>query len=700
MKTIRQNQISECGLACLAMVAWHHGQENEISELRSRFPASLKGISLSRLMAIASELGLASRAVRLEPNDLQNLSLPAILHWDMKHYVVLEKIQRNGVVIRDPAAGKLIVSRNELESRFTGIAVEFSPLGDFNKKKSANKIAWSDITGRIRGVWPEVAKIVFMSAVIQLCLLLIPIYMQVALDHVVPTGDEGFLVVLALAFVLLACFQAAATYARGWLVIKLSSSIGLQWGVNVFAHLIRLPLDFFEKRSFGEVVSRIGSVQHIQRTLTTSSIEAVLDGFMAAATCVLMIIYSPTLFGVVAGTVIVLALVRVSYLTKHRSETELHLQSQARQHSFLLESLRGIQTLKTSVLQQTRTSSYSNVAAATIGREAKISKMTLGFVTLESAIFGIEKIIVIFLGVMFVLRGAMSVGMLVAFVAYRDQFSLRISSFINRAMEFGLLRVHAERIHEVVGVEPESSGGGGSLHILDERAVLQIDGLSYRYGSEERRVIDNCSLLIEPGTSLAIVGPSGAGKSTLVKLLLGLYLPEEGRIAYGGQDIAKLGLHNWRRIVGSVLQDEQLYTGTVYDNIMLGCEDRCEARARQAASVASVAFEIEAMPMSYNTLIGDMGAALSSGQKQRVLLARALYKEPKVLILDEATSHLDEMNEAAVNAAIARLNITRIIVAHRPSTIASADRIVELADGRLHEVRRRRQEDLESAQSA
>ena len=683
MKPVLQAQAAECGLACVAMVAGHHGQRDGLRALRQRFPLSLKGATVARLLGIAQAMGFQARALRLDLDELPQLRMPCILHWDMNHFVVLAKAGRRRVIVFDPAVGRRVLRPEELSAHFTGVAMELEPGADFRSTPAPPAIRLSRLTGRVRGLWPALVQVLLLSVALQVFVLLAPFYLQWVVDQALVSADHDLLTVLALGFGLALLLQLAIGLVRGWSVVFLSSRLGLQWTGNVFAHALKLPLAFFEQRHLGDVVSRMGAVQAIQRTLTTSFMEAVIDGLMAIATLAMMFLYSAKLAGVTLGAVALYLLLRALAFRPLREATERQLVAGALQQSHLLESLRGMQSIKVAGEEPFREGGFRNLMVETVNQELRLARLGLGFSTASQGLFGLERVVVIWLGAGLAMQGVFSVGMLIAYLAYKDQFAARVAGLIDKAVEFRMLRLHGERLADIVLAEPESDATASVQVAAAADPCLQVHGLGFRYAEGEPWVLRDCSFTVEAGESVAIVGASGSGKTTLVKLMLGLLAPGEGSVSVGGHDLRRLGLRNYRARIGVVMQDDQLFAGSVAENIAFGDLDPDLARVEAAARLAAVHDEIAAMPMGYQSLIGDMGTTLSGGQKQRVILARALYRRPQLLFLDEATSHLDLDRERFVNAAVRQLRITRLIIAHRPETIASADRVLVLRGGRI-----------------
>lgn len=682
---VLQTEAAECGLACLAMVAGAFGFETDLRALRKRFSVSLKGATMADLVRMAEGLGLVARGVRAELGELGQLSLPAVLHWDMNHFVVLAQVRRDEVLIHDPAGGARWQRLAEISPHFTGVALELQPGMDFKARRERQPVRLAQLVGPVQGWKRSLGQILVLALALEAFVLLTPFLMQWVVDGVLVSADRDLLLTLALGFGLLVLVQSATAAARGWAVLVLSATLNHQWLASLFAHLLRLPAAWFEKRHLGDVWSRFGSVQTIQKTLTTSFVEAVLDGTLVLLTLGMMLLYSPRLAAVALLAVLVYGLLRAALVRRLTQASERSLVHEARQNSHFVESLRGVVAIKLQGAMGERASRFGNLVVETMNAQLSVRKLELGFAVAQRLLFGLERVAVIALGALLVLDGHLSVGMLFAFFAWKETFSTRVAELVDKLVELRMLRLQGERLADIALAEPEAevAGAGAGLPARGQPLALELRGLRFAYADGEPEVLRGIDLRIEPGESVAIVGPSGCGKSTLVKLLLGLHQPTGGEIIAGGVPLSRLGPQAWRERVGAVMQDEPLFSGTVLDNICFFDPDPELAWAEECARMAAVHDEVQAMPMQYRTLIGDMGAALSGGQKQRILLARALYRRPGLLLLDEATSSLDVERERAVNAAVRQLGMTRVIVAHRPETIASASRVIVLHEGRV-----------------
>jgi ATP-binding cassette subfamily B protein RaxB len=682
---VLQTETAECGLACLAMVAGAHGLDTDLPTLRQRFMLSQKGVTLAEMVRMADSLQLSARALRAELDELPQVALPCVLHWDLNHFVVLVGWQRGEALIHDPARGARRVPRSALSRHFSGVVLELTPGPGFAPARQRQTVGWRQLLGPVSGLKRSLAQIAVLALALEAFVLLSPFFMQWAVDGAVVSADRDLLLTLGLGFGLLVLVQVATAAARSWAVLVLSGSLNLQWMLNVFAHLLRLPLTWFEKRHLGDIWSRFGSVQQIQKTLTTSFIEAVLDGLMVLLTLVMMAVYSLQLTAVAVSAVALYAAWRWLHFGRLAAASEEALVFEARQSSHFLETLRGVQAIKLFNAQGDRQSRYASLVVDTMNAQIEVRKLDLWTGLGNRLVFGLERVLVIGFGALMVLDGQLTVGMLFAFFAYKETFALRVGGLIDKAVDVKMLRLQAERLADIVltPAEPVDASISAAADAAILPASLELRDVHFSYGDGEPEVLRGVSLRVEPGEAVAIVGPSGCGKTTLLKVVLGMLTPTSGQVLMGGMPVTALGLRACRDRLGVVMQDEPLFSGSIADNISFFHADMDTAWVERCARVAAVHDEIAAMPMGYRTLIGDMGAALSGGQKQRILLARALYKRPAILLLDEATSSLDVERERIVNQAVRQLALTRVIVAHRPETIASAGRVIALQDGRV-----------------
>lgn len=688
---IRQSQATECGLACLGMVANYHGHEIDMITLRRRFATSLKGATLADVIAMAQQLNMSSRALRVDLEELSKLRMPCILHWELNHFVVLKKVRGNKITLHDPARGIRELTFAEASKAFTGVALELIPSSTFEVKEEKASISMMKLVGSVTGVKSAFCQVLILSVVLELFGVLSPFFMQWVMDMVLVSADYSLLTLLGVGFIMIALFQTMISALRSWVMSWFSSQLSVQWTVNVCQHMLKLPLDWFESRHVGDILSRYGSLNTIQSTLTSRFISTVLDGVMSIVTVMMLFIYNAKLAWLVIALFVAYGLLRFLAYDPVRRANEEQIISSARTQSSLLETLRGIQAVKTNNKQIPRLSAYMNFLVESTNKGIVMQKLNILFGSAQGILTSVGRVVLVWLAALQVLDGNFSAGMLTAFISFSDQFMSRGAGLINAIIDFRMLRMHGERLADIVlsETEPCEEASPSLLDHSDEPEIPQdiaLEHICFRYAPTEPWVIDDISLTIKAGESVAIVGPSGQGKTTLAKIILGLLHPESGVITVGGMDITKTGLQHHRNRIGCVMQDDILFSGSISENISFFDNEPDHAKITRVARLAQIHGDIMKMPMNYQSLVGDMGSFLSGGQLQRILLARALYREPKILVLDEATSHLDIYNEKQINNAIKRMNITRIIIAHRPETIRSADRIVMLNNGKFSEM--------------
>ncbi|USP39518.1 peptidase domain-containing ABC transporter [Acinetobacter sp. XS-4] len=680
---ILQTESSECGLACITIIAAYHGYTTDLVSLRRKFNISQKGSTLNQLIHISNNLNLTTRPIRLELHKLTQLKLPCIIHWNFNHFIVLEKVQHSTVIVIDPAFGRRIISLDDFSRSFTGIALEIWPNADFKKDKFLSKLKLKDIVGNIQGLWKSLSQIIFLALTLELLTLLSPLLLQWVIDYVILSDDRSLLITLIIGFSLLLILQQLIIVVRAWFMLHMSTHINIQWRVNIFNHLINLPVSYFEKRSLGDAVSRFNSIDNIQRTLTSTFFEAILDGLMATLTLILMFLYSPILTSVSLIAILLYSLLRfLSYLPLKNALASEVIHA-AKQNSHFMETVRGTKPIKLFQNQESRKTSWLNLLVNQINANLQTQKFHIFFRFCNGIIFGLENIIIIWLGASLVIDSIFTVGIFMAFIAYKNQFITRFSSLIEKYIEIKTLRVEVDRLADIVFSEPEKLYLQDYSSSVENNIAISINDLSFKYSDFEPYIIKNLNLEVPEGQSVALTGASGCGKTTLMHLIIGILNKNSGYISIFDKQSDLVGLAPIREIIGVVLQDDILFAGSIIENISFFDSNPNQKLIEECAKIAAIDEDIKRMPMGYQTLIGELGSVLSGGQKQRILLARALYKKPKILFLDEATSHLDIFKEAEVNNNIQSLNITKIIIAHRPETIYSNDRVITLSNGEI-----------------
>ncbi|HHZ24933.1 TPA: peptidase domain-containing ABC transporter [Xanthomonas vasicola pv. zeae] len=678
LEPVLQSEAAECGLACLTMIARYHGHEVDLNSLRRRYGSSLKGSSLAHLIATGRNLGFDARALRAEMGYISRLKMPCFLHWDLNHFVVLEQVDRRGAHILDPANGARLLPLQDVGKHFTGVALELAPSANFEPIKDVEHVRLRTLTGRMRGLGKVFLQILGLSVGIEALSLLLPFQMQWVVDRALISADRNLLPIICLAFFVVVLAQSGLMFMRAWVISWVGAVLSEKWTINLFSHLMRLPLDFFEKRHIGDMVSRFTSLSQIQQTLTGSFVEALLDGVVGLLALLVLISYDIYLALVVlvsAGLYAMLRLIMYKYLWRNNEEQLIY---GARQQSELMESVRGVQAIKLANRQADRVLRLANLTQETVLRAMRSQRIGLAFTAINQGVFGIQRVVIVTIGAHMVLKGGFTAGMLVAFLAFADQLTHKVGGVIDKTIDLKMLRLHMQRIGDIALAQPEQESFS-SFHKLSKEPSVAIRNLSFRYSDSEPWIFRNLDLKIKAGESLAIIGPSGCGKSTLAKIILGLLKPTQGSVEVDGVNIERIGMTRYRdEVIAAVMQNDQLFGGSIAENIAFGDMDASMEKIIGAAVMAEIHDDVVAMPMGYESLVGDMGSSLSGGQKQRVIFARAMYRKPRILLLDEATSHLDVDREGKINLAVKRIKATRIIIAHRKETIESADRIFDM----------------------
>ncbi|HAH3686580.1 TPA: colicin V synthesis protein [Escherichia coli] len=675
---IHQTETAECGLACLAMICGHFGKNIDLIYLRRKFNLSARGATLAGINGIAEQLGMATRALSLELDELRVLKTPCILHWDFSHFVVLVSVKRNRYVLHDPARGIRYISREEMSRYFTGVALEVWPGSEFQSETLQTRISLRSLINSIYGIKRTLAKIFCLSVVIEAINLLMPVGTQLVMDHAIPAGDRGLLTLNSAALMFFILLKAATSTLRAWSSLVMSTLINVQWQSGLFDHLLRLPLAFFERRKLGDIQSRFDSLDTLRATFTTSVIGFIMDSIMVVGVCVMMLLYGGYLTWIVLCFTTIYIFIRLVTYGNYRQISEECLVREARAASYFMETLYGIATVKIQGMVGIRGAHWLNMKIDAINSGIKLTRMDLLFGGINTFVTACDQIVILWLGAGLVIDNQMTIGMFVAFSSFRGQFSERVASLTSFLLQLRIMSLHNERIADIALHEKEEKKP--EIEIIADMGPISLEtnGLSYRYDSQSAPIFSALSLSVAPGESVAITGASGAGKTTLMKVLCGLFEPDSGRVLINGIDIRQIGINNYHRMIACVMQDDRLFSGSIRENICGFAEEMDEEWMVECARASHIHDVIMNMPMGYETLIGELGEGLSGGQKQRIFIARALYRKPGILFMDEATSALDSESEHFVNVAIKNMNITRVIIAHRETTLRTVDRVISI----------------------
>jgi ATP-binding cassette subfamily B protein RaxB len=688
LPVILQAERSECALACLAMVLVYHGHNIAMHTLRARCHISVYGSSLKTVLGLASEHALAARPLRLDLAELKQLSLPAILHWKLDHFVILKKVSRTGLEIHDPAAGFRQVGWQEAGGSFTGVAVELTPTDKFIRNDQPEHLSLAQLWHCTNGFGSWFLQLLVLSLLLQVFALTMPFYTQIILDDVLLNGDRELLTLLASGFFLLVVCRQVTDWLRGRIILYLGSQVGYRFATRLCRHLLGLPLTFFSRRHIGDIVSRFGSLTAVRDFLCSGMVEAFIDGLMVIGAMVMMLCYNGPLSLISMVAVLLYALVRLLAYTPMRYRQQEWLNGRAAENTYFLENIRAIQDIKLFSREPLRLSGWQNQFATALNGEIKTKTLGLHVQLLQGLLTGLTNILLLFMGARAVMEGELSVGMLLAFISFKDHFYRSVFSLLDKYFEYRLLDVHLDRLSDIAFAQAEVEQIGIGHPVLPGTAELlvSLQNLGYGYEPGQPLLFDEVNLQLTGKQKVAIIGPTGCGKSTLLKIIAGLVMPAKGQMLVNNAVLVSDRLSGYRSAIAAVMQNDTLLSGTVLENVTFFDESPDLDRFHEAIEQAALSEELARLPMQYFTMVGSMGAALSGGQIQRLLLARALYRQPRLLILDEATSHLDVLTESRVTQAVKRLGIPCVMVAHRPESVMTADRIYWLDQTGLHQV--------------
>ena len=557
---LMQTEAAECGLMCVAMVAGYHGQIPEVAYLRREHRISMKGASFEQLMRLGGILKLSSRALRIDLAALKSVAKPCVLFWDSQHFVVLVKTGARGIVIHDPARGKRSLSWNAAMQHFTGEVLELIPTHEFTDTSSvaAPKLKFWELTGKVVGLKKSLWQLFALGLGIETVVLVMPFFMQWVTDHAVVTGDKDLLLALVWGFGALLVIRSLLDGLRAWTVAVMSTWFNVQWTANIFSHLLRLPILYYQRRHMGDIVSRFSVIGHIQNTMTVSFISAIVDGIMAIGALIMLALYSLPLAGIVFLATLLYAALRIALYQAQRRlayETIVH---GAKQESVFMESIRAMPTIRAQSHESVRIAHWMNMVVDTKNSQLQQQRFGIVFHTAQGLLTGLAHFAVIGFAALAIMEGHFSVGMMLAFTAYATLFSTRSVGLIDRLFELRLLEVVGRRLLDIVHQKPEQDPAHALLPSMPLlHALLEMRDFRFRYGEADTPVLNGVNLKIEKNQLLVIEGAPGSGKSTLVQALLGFFPVAGGDVLLGGVAMRKMGLHNYREHIGAVLSDDK-----------------------------------------------------------------------------------------------------------------------------------------------
>jgi ATP-binding cassette subfamily B protein RaxB len=535
------------------------------------------------------------------------------------------------------------------------------------------------------GFWQTIRQVVLLSIILQLAALATPFFLQISIDTVFPSFDRDLLLMLALGFGGLAIINFMASWLRSLVLVTLNNGLSYQVTVNLFRHLMRLPLPWFEKRHVGDIVSRFGSTLPITQLLSQGMIAAFIDGVMALLTLTLMFVYSPLLGTVALVALLLYASLRAAFLQALRFRNIDAITTAATENTLFIESVRGISAIKSFGQEGNRQRIWQKAKADAINAQIKLGRLTAGFDAAAQLTLAIERVLFIYLAISLALDARLSIGMLFAFQSYKQQFLDAGVRLIEQAMNFSIVKVHLNRISDIALSRQKNEGVLSPASTPEFGSGLDLRNVRFRYSHADPEILKGINLSIKPGEIIGMAGPSGGGKTTLIKIMKGLADPTSGQVFLNGRSLNSYDPQKLSELIGYVAQDDALYAGTIAENISFFDSYADLEDIYAAAKLARIHDDIMAMPMQYESLVGDMGSTLSGGQKQRVCIARAIYRKPALLILDEGTANIDPMMEHALMKSLTELNIAILICSHQPSAISHASRLMLLMDGQLLE---------------
>ncbi len=684
----------ECGAACLTMLLRAFGHHAELSELREACGVSRDGVSAKSLVRVARRYGLTTRARKREPAELADLTGPAIIHWEMNHFVILERWSPSGARLLDPAVGPRHIPPEDFDKSFTGICIELAPGEGFERRPRRRHAArrYLDALKQARGALGVIAG---ASLLLNLIGLTVPIATQIVVDRVVGAAQHHWLTVVGLGAVYMLLLGTALGLWRAWILSRLRLSLDASFGVSLVRHLLSLPLRFFMQRHTGDLIARVRSMRRVRDLLAGRSVALLVDGVLLASYLALMLVYDWRL----GACVVLAALLYAGCYAGARPEQMARYRERVikdvKQDVQLLQTIQGMLTLKSAGRESVAHARWLHLWVAALNAKVREVRMSEGVAALLGVIELATPVVVLLWGAARVAHGELTLGMLLGFLVIQAMFLEPLRKIIETLLEVQQLPVHLARSDDILSAEPERSGRDKAPRLEGQ---IRFENVTFRYGPTAPPVVDDLSLDIARGEKVALVGRSGCGKSTLARLLLGLYTPESGRITLDGRDLSGLDVDSVRRQLGAVLQETTLFAGSIRENVSLYAPGARLEDVVAACRVAQIHDDIEALPAGYETRISPQGGPLSGGQRQRLALARAVLHRPPIMILDEATSALDSVTEAAVEAYLSHRNCTRVVIAHRLSTVRDADRIVVLDGGKI--VEQGRHEELLAAGGA
>jgi ABC-type bacteriocin/lantibiotic exporter with double-glycine peptidase domain len=667
------------------MVLNYFGRAISLREVSERMDVGRDGATALAIAQTARAYGLQVRALSGEPEHLGDIALPAILHWNFSHFVVLEAWDGQRGTIIDPSSGRRPVTMAELDRSFTGVVLTLTPTTGFvRRRSSSNGAVWRAQVKRLlitNGSWRAAGQALLATMGVQAAALAFPLLTKVLVDTVLPTAQVSLIPLLTAGIIAAVAMQLIVGYLRQAVLIQLQATVDTGLMGGFLEHLLALPYRFYQQRTAGDLLLRLSSNTLMRDLLTTQTIGAVMDGLLVLIFLAVLVVQAPSFALVTVGIGLLQVLLLLASTSQMHDLAQRHLATQSALQAYLVEALAGMNIVKATGAEERVLQRWSTLHGQALDVTITKQRLTALIDTLLNGLQMATPLVLLLIGAQQVLAGSLTLGAMLALNTLALGFLTPLAALVRSAQGWQSVGAHLARMADVLEAEREENGTLAPTLT----GAITLDQVSYRYDRHSAAVLTDLSVSIAPGQKVAIVGRSGSGKSTLARLLLGLHEPTAGAIRYDGIDLADLNRQALRRQMGVVTQEVFLFSGSIRQNLAFGGADLCIEELLEAAQLAAIDRDIAFMPMGLETMVAEGGAGLSGGQRQRLALARALARKPTILLLDEATSHLDSATEAQIADNLRGLGCTQVVIAHRLSTVRDADVILVMENGRIAE---------------
>jgi ATP-binding cassette subfamily B protein RaxB len=684
IKEIYQSEIADCGIACVAMILNYYGKSYSLEDLKIKYSSSVEGSSLNDIIKITKNENIIALPYEIEEEDIQDIKTPCIAHWNKNHFVVISKITDTQVTIYDPANGKLTYSMSDFIDDFSFIVCEMSPDENFssNKVKNKNNNSLINVITNITNSWRDIFNILLMSISLEIFVIILPLFSKVIIDNIVIENNKDLLIPIGIGFIFIVFFKSLSEWFRNNMLLYLTANIQISLKYNILNKLLKLPLSFYKKRGVADILSKFESLEEIKKTISKGVIESSIDAFTIIITASVMIYLNLIMFFIVFLFLLVVLLIKFLYLQKIKFKTNKLINSQIEEDNFLIEALKTIETTRGHNQEDFVFKKWYGLYIQYIKNNTSLNKLNITIDSIEDFFINSQRVVILWIGTAFIINNEITIGALFAFVAYQIIFTNQLSNLITNLFKFRIINIHFEKINDIKNAKEEKSRIGSISNDIFNQKIkgrIELKNIYFKYEGASHYLFENFNLTIEHGEHIIINGHSGSGKSTLIKIIAGLLPIEKGEVLVDGMNIKDVGLEKYREQIGLVLQnEEQIYSGSVFDNINLFQEVIEYERLYKATRKAEIHDEIENMKMGYQTILGEIGNNFSGGQVQRLLLSRAFYKQPLILLLDESTNALDKNLEMKIFNNLKKDNMTKISISHREENQSLVDRVINL----------------------